>query len=507
MKRNFFLFMLLFFIAVVNAFSQNTHPKNYFDKSGKASIESMSYSFRQESDTAGYFRSYYAVNNKLFFEGRIQSPSAGDENKNLYTGLCTWYYKNGNVKQIRSFNAKGEETGISKYYYESGKIWKEVEFQNGKVAQNSFVEYNEDGTKSKLFEENFDNNLNEWDLYLSDKSSASISAGVFEIISTSKEGTSRYINHTIESDEYTIEAIINIKDIKENDRVGIIYGFKDWQNYNYFAISKKNIFIGSMYEGVKSTEADAMFASSINPLDNNVIKILCSGDKTYFSINGEIQYNSSNHKLFGNNVGFVLGGNTKLKIEKLVVKSIGVSGAKSITNATDQDVKGTGSGIFFGSNGYIITNYHVIENSNKFVVEITQNAVKKNYKAEIVTQDKENDLAILKIKDDQFSNLPPLKYSFKENGQLDVGGTVFTIGYPHALTGMGKDAKFTDGKISAKTGYDGAINSFQSTIPVQPGNSGGPVFNENGQLIGVINASIKNTDNVSYAIKLYKKSY
>ena len=67
---------------------------------------------------------------------------------------------------------------------------------------------------------------------------------------------------------------------------------------------------------------------------------------------------------------------------------------------------------------------------------------------------------------------------------------------------MGKEAKFTDGKISAKTGYEGAVNSFQSTIPVQPGNSGGPVFNDLGQLVGVINARINNADNVSYAIKL-----
>jgi V8-like Glu-specific endopeptidase len=76
------------------------------------------------------------------------------------------------------------------------------------------------------------------------------------------------------------------------------------------------------------------------------------------------------------------------------------------------------------------------------------------------------------------------------------------MGYPHALHGMGKDAKFTDGKVSSKTGFDGAVNAFQSTIPVQPGNSGGPVFNESGQLVGVINASYKDADNVSYAIKL-----
>ncbi len=85
---------------------------------------------------------------------------------------------------------------------------------------------------------------------------------------------------------------------------------------------------------------------------------------------------------------------------------------------------------------------------------------------------------------------------------LNVGASVFTIGYPFALGGMGKDAKFTDGKVSAKTGYEGAINSFQTSIPVQPGNSGGPVFNEKGQLIGLINAKFSGGDNVSYAIKL-----
>src|SRR5688572_19068022 len=117
----------------------------------------------------------------------------------------------------------------------------------------------------------------------------------------------------------------------------------------------------------------------------------------------------------------------------------------------DRDVRVTGSGVIFSPNGYILTNYHVIENSSRFVVELTDNAVKHNYKAELVIHDKDNDLAILKIKDEEFTSVP-LRYSFKESGLIDVGSSVFTIGYPHALSGMGKDAKFTDGKISSKTG-------------------------------------------------------
>ena len=60
----------------------------------------------------------------------------------------------------------------------------------------------------------------------------------------------------------------------------------------------------------------------------------------------------------------------------------------------------------------------------------------------------------------------------------------YLYGYP--LTNfMGKDIKFTDGKISSKTGYDGDIANYQTTTPIQPGNSGGPLFDYNGNLIGI----------------------
>jgi S1-C subfamily serine protease len=503
MKKNYFITFLLCLAIFTSALSQNSKKKYYFDKSGKSCAEGVSNYYRQETDTAGYYKSYFTSNGKLSFQGKIKQASEVDESKNSYLGTCIWYHKNGNIRQQRTFNDLSQETGVSRDYYESGKIWKENEYKNGKPLGTYFVEYNEDGARNKIFEEEFNNNFNEWDLYLSDKSMASIADGVFEISSTSKEGTSRYINYPVESHEYTIEAVLNIKNLKDNDKVGILYGFKDWQNYNYVAITKKNIYIGFVYEGVKSTEVDAMYCSAINALENNTVKILCNGEKNYYSVNGEIQYTAKNNRLYGNNFGFVLSGNSKLRVEKFAIKEINSSrsGSKN-SSPTDNDVKGTGSGIIFSKSGYIITNHHVIDNANTFIVEVNENSNKQNYRAELVTKDKENDLAILKIIDDKFVPRSSIKYAFKENGQLDVGSSVFTIGYPYALSGMGKDSKFTDGKVSAKTGYDGAVNSFQSTIPVQPGNSGGPVFNEAGQLVGVINASIQNADNVSYAIKL-----
>lgn len=503
MRKLFSLRVGLLLLIAATGLAQKSGPKNYFDKSGKACPEDISYYYRQESDTSGYFYSYYTINDHRYFSGRIKNANPEDESRNIYTGACTWYYKNGNPKQTLDFDANGKEKGVSRYYYESGKIWKEIEYEKGKIKNNTFNEYNEDGSRNRIFEEEFLNNNNEWDLYASDKSTASISDGVFELQSFSKEGTSRYINHVVESPEYAFEAVINIAASKDADRVGIIYGFKDWQNYYYFAISKKNVYIGSFYEGVKSVEIDGMFCSVINPTGNNTIKILCTGEKVYFSVNGEIQYKDNATRLLGNNTGFVLSGNAKVKIDKFTIKEMNVG---TITPAdvapSDRDVKATGSGLLFSTGGYILTNHHVIDNAKKIMVELNTNGTRQNLNAEVVIADKDNDLAIIKIKDDAFRAPDAIKYSFKENGQIEVGSTAFTIGYPHALSGMGKEAKFNDGKISSKTGYNGSINSFQTSIPVQPGNSGGPVFNESGQLIGLINARFENGDNVSYGIKL-----
>jgi S1-C subfamily serine protease len=508
-KRNLIAILVLCFYAITSI-AQQESPKVFFDKSGKNCSEGLSYYYRQESDTSGYYRCFYTSNNKLYFKGKIKQIDNDDDNKSVFTGIGNWFYKNGNPKQTRNFNDKGIEIGTSNYYYESGKIWKEIEYDNGKVKDNTYIEYNEDGSKSKIFEDEFNNNFSEWDLYESDKSTARIADGKFELISTNKEGTSRYINHPIDGNDFTLEAIINFESNNENDKVGVIYGFKDWQNYHFFAVSKHNMYLGSFYEGVKSTNIDAMYVSALQPKQNNTLKILSNGEKIYFSVNGEIQYKDDANKLFGNNFGFITSGKAKLRVEKFAIKennysSTGRGNGSSGSNQpepNDKDVKATGSGILFSTTGYIITNHHVIDNSNKFVVEINSPTGKQNYKADLIIQDKENDLAILKIHDDAFVSIPEIKYAFKENGSLDVGGTVFTIGFPHALSGMGKDAKFTDGKVSAKTGYNGSINSFQTSIPVQPGNSGGPVFNDNGQLVGVINATYREADNVSYAIKL-----
>ena len=95
-----------------------------------------------------------------------------------------------------------------------------------------------------------------------------------------------------------------------------------------------------------------------------------------------------------------------------------------------------------------------------------------------------------------------IPYNFKTTTS-DVGTNVFALGYPMALTIMGSEIKFTDGKISSKTGFKGNISTYQTTTPIQPGNSGGPLFDFDGNLIGINSAILSPdiADNVSYSIK------
>lgn len=166
---------------------------------------------------------------------------------------------------------------------------------------------------------------------------------------------------------------------------------------------------------------------------------------------------------------------------------------------TNSEYTSSGSGIILTTNGVIITNYHVVENAQKIDVFVSRNNGTKKYKAKVLISDRQNDLTLLKIDDDTFTNLPALPYAVKMP-ILDVGTSVFALGYPMSST-LGEELKVTDGIISSKTGYQGDIVTYQISAPIQPGNSGGPLFDKQGYLVGITNAGVPDAQNVGYAIK------
>lgn len=162
-------------------------------------------------------------------------------------------------------------------------------------------------------------------------------------------------------------------------------------------------------------------------------------------------------------------------------------------------IPASGTGFAITSNGLIITNNHVIEGAKKIKVRGVNGDFSRTYTAKLIIKDQHNDLAIIKIDDYSFSSLGEIPYTIKTSTS-SVGENIFVLGYPLRAT-MGDEVKLTNGIVSSKTGYQGDVTSYQVSAPVQPGNSGGPLFNNKGQLIGIINAKHTGAENASYAVK------
>ncbi len=149
-----------------------------------------------------------------------------------------------------------------------------------------------------------------------------------------------------------------------------------------------------------------------------------------------------------------------------------------------------GSGFLIDAKGYIITNAHVLKGSGAVVV----NSKGQEFNATIANIDQEKDLAILKINDGDYEPLTSLPYSIRK-GNTDLGEQIFTLGYPR------NDIVYGEGYLSARSGYNSDSLSYQVQISANPGNSGGPVFNNNGEVIGILSTRQAQAEGVAFAVK------
>jgi S1-C subfamily serine protease len=153
-------------------------------------------------------------------------------------------------------------------------------------------------------------------------------------------------------------------------------------------------------------------------------------------------------------------------------------------------IKGSGSGFFITGNGHFVTCAHVVGSSTK--VAICTKA--GTFLARVLRVDEANDVAVLKA-DGLFPAL-----SLVSSGSILLGERVFTIGFPKPGL-QGFEPKYTSGDISALTGFRDNPQTFQISVPVQPGNSGGVLVNKDGAAIGVVASKLNGAENVNYAVK------
>jgi S1-C subfamily serine protease len=166
-----------------------------------------------------------------------------------------------------------------------------------------------------------------------------------------------------------------------------------------------------------------------------------------------------------------------------------------IVNATkvpsDQLITGIGSAFMMDAAGLLVTNAHVVRNAKGAIVT---NYEGTEFTARILSVDADRDIAFLMIDDKEFKSPRHIPYGFKKQG-AEMAEPIFTLGYP--------DNKFVygEGYLSSLTGHDGDTLNCQIAVAANPGNSGGPVFNKNGEIIGMLSTREIQSEGVVYAIR------
>jgi len=196
------------------------------------------------------------------------------------------------------------------------------------------------------------------------------------------------------------------------------------------------------------------------------------------------------------------GSSLQIPLYSLIVSIFVLFSFPNITVAEESSVS-TGTG-WIVTPHFVVTNNHVVGEASTVTVIFTNN---RQLRADVVMRDPVNDVAILKPRNTK--QLPPgLPIA---SSSANVGANVFTVGYP-LLGIMGREPKLTTGIVNSRTGIANDPRTYQISVPIQPGNSGGPVFNMNGEVIGIATSSLSAAaifkwagnmpQNVNYAVKV-----
>lgn len=167
-------------------------------------------------------------------------------------------------------------------------------------------------------------------------------------------------------------------------------------------------------------------------------------------------------------------------IDSVMPSVVSITTTQYAQRAGTEVASGYGSGFVYSADGLIATNNHVVEGAGR--IYVTLNGDEQQYEAEVVATDSYSDLAILKI---DKTGLTPVK--FGSSSSLRLGDTVFVIGSPY----NGLFANSVSSGIISGLNREMVLNSatqtfIQTDAAVNPGNSGGPMFNANGELVGII---------------------
>jgi S1-C subfamily serine protease/antitoxin component YwqK of YwqJK toxin-antitoxin module len=452
---------------------------------------------------------------QLFHQSGKMSRSAmyyGNEEYNL----VKTYHENGKLSSIANYK-NGEKDGLYKSWSENGilnyfQIYEDDEVMSGRT-------YYLDAKDQQVWgyiAEDFDKTGEEWTQnengYLVSVTDSS------NLYFENKDSNLNCINKLLPTEEgIDFTARLTIKQVSgsTNTTYGFSFAYKDEKNQGRFLISNDGRYAILYYiRGEEIILQDWTKTRHVLKDTFNTLTIKNVDDVLTFEINDQKVRTFPALNMNDTRFGFAGQGHASFLIDRIsyVEKFDEATSKKMIAyvNEDEQDAddsdadewNGSGSGFFIDKRGFIATNYHVIEDAKAIQVEFFHNGIKKVYRAETVRVDEDNDLAIIKITDPSFVQTNDIPYFFSYDLK-EQGTEVFCLGYPLSDL-IGENIKFTDGKISALAGGDGQINKYQITVPIQPGNSGGPLFDKKGNLVGITCSRLNkkyNAENVNFAIK------
>ncbi len=206
------------------------------------------------------------------------------------------------------------------------------------------------------------------------------------------------------------------------------------------------------------------------------------------SIVTTVLISSYNNNLGKSNITYLMGKiqMTERKVAQLDNK---IKEDAKLKNPTNPNFRATG--FLIDGKGFIITNAHVVNRMKTIYVE---NSKGEYFTAQAVYSDVNSDLAVLKITDTAYKTIYNLPYSINKSNS-SLGEQIFTLGYPR------NEIVYGEGYVSAKSGNEGDSTAYQISVSVNPGNSGGPVLNTKGEIIGIITSKNSTADGVVFATK------
>lgn len=494
--------------------------------------------YKARNRPQGVIKDYY-ISGKLQSEFNALYINYDDDHLNFSTGEAKWYYENGQMSRVcnyvnnvivgedKNYYENGRNASITTYdnngtiishksWYKSGNPYIVAEYQNGRLVDDRYTEYDEMGVACQVMQENFILNKQTWESEDDSGKSQVISSNAMTF--TGKRDNTMIRTNYIQVNQdkdFSIESVVDLLDEKNNNvGYGLILGFKDWSNYLSFIISGDGQYkIQNTYEGIIIPIKAWSNSTAVNKgRAQNLLKVMKIGEKIIFSINGTVVENIEAPFLRGGYYGMLIGGKGNFALENFTYKEHNTTKSTSsnsqepssviIDNASNEvSIDGNGTGFFIDKRGYLATNHHVTDGAKGIYVCIQKEGVWSSYHAIVVKSDPTNDLSIIRIDDPEFEQFPNLPYNFTTEVE-DIASDIYTLGYPKVHV-MGSDVKYTAGTINSKTGIQGDPTHYQISAHIDHGNSGGPMFNSKGAVIGITDSGLNKAEfgDVNYAIK------